>query len=141
MTTPQQSKYDQILAGIEALNKAASSDDARLARIEEKVSSLEAKVSRVDKALYGNGEQGIRETVTLHAKRLDAVEMLGSKCKINEITTVVEDIQDWQTSELKAREEAKKSEADRTSEQRKFRYGLYTAIVISLIDLIARFVH
>ena len=141
MTPPARdttSKYDQILAGLDELKKSVSKDEAWKARVEEKVISLEAKVGRVDKALYGNGEPGVNEALRTYGRRLAELEQIEANCPIDTLVAFAEDMKERHIREDESEKDKKKALELRDSEQRKFRYGLYTAIAISLLDMLAR---
>lgn len=127
-------KLDEIMSGLQKLTKNASDDAAWKARVEEKMGNMERKVERIDKAVYGNGEPGISEKIRDHERRIAEAEATERACKINEAMELLEDIGARHAAED---ERATKIEIKEV-ELRKFRYGLYSAVFVFVLDIITR---
>ncbi len=64
-------KLDDILEGQAVLKRHASNGIAFQARMDEKMITMNGKLSRVEKVLFGNGDPGVGEQLRAHEKTRD----------------------------------------------------------------------
>lgn len=102
-----------------------------MARMDERMTTVEANMEKIMKALYGNGEPGIRETTRDLARRMSAVEEKDKTCPINRVAADVEAIKDAHKEEKDAREKT-------GVENRRFFYGIITLILTIIGDIVLR---
>lgn len=131
MTPPKTALPPELVDAIAALAAFGDSATEQLARIDERMTTVEANMEKIMKALYGNGEPGIRETTRDLAKRMAAIEEKDKTCPINRVATDVEAIKD-------AHKEAKEAREKTGIENRRFFYGIITLILTILGDIALR---
>jgi predicted nucleic acid-binding Zn ribbon protein len=81
-----------------------------LARQDERLTVMERTLQRIDRAVYGNGEDGLRAQMADHCRRLEEIE----GCHERE-------------------EEVAKAGKD---EWRKFRLGLFAAFILLVVEVV-----
>jgi len=138
MTPSEQDQNQLIIDNLAAIRQAMEGSIAFQARMDEKMTTFDKKLDRVDKAIFGNGKPGIQEQLNSQDKRMQSIENIEKGCKIGEVINVLEDIQERHADEDKAAEECKEAEQKKTDELRKFRYGLISAIVMFVLDVAVR---
>jgi len=68
----------------------------------------------MEKAIYGNGEPGIREQLRIHGECIAKVEVVEKGCKIGELASLLEDIEDRHLAEDQTATEKKTSKLSRS---------------------------
>jgi hypothetical protein len=103
------------------------------ARLEERVANMARTVERLDHAINGNGNPGLKLLVAENSHRLIEVE---GNCVVKQ--TTLEKL-DKKTASLDLRlvpiEQTHKAEQEKEKDDRKFKYGLITAVVTTVLNL------
>jgi hypothetical protein len=143
VTTPKVSgmdamsvKLDDMLEGLAILKRHASNGIAFQARMDEKMNTMDGKLSRVEKVLFGNGDPGVGEQLRAHDKRLLEVEATENTCAINQILPFIDDMKERHEAEDRKAEKQEQVEVQKGGDQRKFYYALGTVFFTSLIDIV-----
>ena len=116
------------------------------ARLEERVANIARTVERLDRAINGNGTPGLKMLVANNTRRLEKIE---GNCVIKQATLEKLDdktdfldlrlapIEQKHEAETEQEEAAQKAEQEQEKDDRKFKYGLITAAVTTLLNLAA----
>ena len=128
-------KIDDMLEGLSVLKQHASNNIAFQARVDEKMITMDAKLTRVEKILFGNGDPGVGEQLRAHDKRLAGIESFEGACRISEVATMMDDLVERHAKEDSKAEKQEEVTVQRISDQRKFQYAIATVIVTTLIDV------
>jgi len=128
-------KLDDILEGQDVLKQHASNSIAFQARVDEKMTTMDAKLTRVEKVLFGNGDPGVGEQLRAHDKRIAAVEAVESGCEIKQLLPLIDDMKERHVEEDKKAEKVEQVRIQRGADQRKFYYAIGTVLVTTLLDI------
>jgi hypothetical protein len=129
-------KLGNLLEGQNILKRHASTGIAFQARVDEKMSTMDAKLSRVEIVLFGNGDPGVGEQLRAHDKRLAAIEETENKCEIHQLIPFIDDMKERHEAEDKKTEELKQDQSQKSAEQRKFYYAIGMVLITTLLDII-----
>jgi len=100
------------------------------------MTTMDAKLSRVEKVLFGNGDPGVGEQLRAHDKRLAAIEETENKCEIHQLIPFVDDMKERHEAEDKKEEKQEQVQVQRGVDQRKFYYAIGTVLISALIDIL-----
>ena len=134
-------KLDDMLEGLDVLKQHASKSIAFQARVDEKMSTMDAKLSRVEKVLFGNGDPGVGEQLRAHDKRLAVIEETENKCEIHQLIPFIDDMKERHEAEDKKEEKQEQVQVQRGVDQRKFYYAIGTVLISTLIDILVHLLH
>ncbi len=125
-----------ILESLTDLKQYAANGIAFQARVDEKMSTMDAKLSRVEKVLFGNGDPGMGEQLHAHDNRLAAIEETENKCEIHQLIPFIDDMKERHEAEDKKEEKQEQVQVQRGIDQRKFYYAIGTVLISTLIDIL-----
>jgi hypothetical protein len=132
------------------LEEIASDTDTRLA-------TMEQSLKKLNEAVYGNGEPGIKERIREHEKviaeitsggtqplraaveRIKRLEETHAVCPIVRIDRMVDDIEDRHRLEDEGKKVKEEDQKEARSEQRKFQWTLLMFIITTAVNLILTF--
>jgi hypothetical protein len=114
----------------------ASNSIAFQARMDEKMTTMDAKLSRVEKVLFGNGDPGVGEQLRAHDKRITAVEAIENECEIHQLLPFIDDMKERHEAEDKKAEKQEEVQVQRGADQRKFYYAIGMVLVTTILDII-----
>jgi hypothetical protein len=104
--------------------------------VDEKMTTMDAKLSRVEKVLFGNGDPGVGEQLSAHDKRITMVEAVESGCEIKQLPLLIDDMKERHVEEVKKAEKVEQVRIQRGADQRKFYYAIGTVLISALIDIL-----
>jgi hypothetical protein len=125
-----------ILDGLNVLKQHASNSIAFQARMDEKMTAMDGKLTRVEKVLFGNGDPGVGEQLRAHDKRLTEVEATETKCAINQILPFIDDMKERHEKEDATAQKQEQIQVQKVTDQRKFYYAMGTTIVAAVVDIV-----
>jgi septal ring factor EnvC (AmiA/AmiB activator) len=129
---------------LEANTQATQEVALQNARLEERVKNIAQTVERLDRAINGNGNPGLKLLVAENARRLTEVE---GNCVVERATLEKLDdktafldlrlapIEQKHDAEAEQEEGARKAEQQKEKDDRNFKYGLITAVVTTVLNL------
>jgi hypothetical protein len=129
-------KVDDMLEGLDVLKQHCSNTIAFQSRMDEKMAAMDAKLSRVEKTLFGNGDPGVGEQLRAHDKRLTSIEAFENGCEIKQLLPLIDDMKERHAIEDEKAEKVEQVKIQTQADQRKFYIAIGTVLVTTLIDVV-----
>jgi septal ring factor EnvC (AmiA/AmiB activator) len=129
---------------LEANTQATQEVALQNARLEERVANIARTVGRLDQAINGNGNPGLKLLVAENTRRLNDVQ---NNCVVKQTTLEKLDgetaqlnlrlapIEQKHKAEAEHEEAVQKVEQEKEKDDRKFKYGLITVVVTTVLNL------
>lgn len=109
-----------------------------LVRLDERQTQVVDKVSRIDKAIFGNGTPGLAVRVADLERTVQEIKTFESSCPVNNLVLQLSEVKNRHEREDKVAEDREDDRRMSKTEYRKFRLALAASLIMFSLDLVLR---